>query len=176
MLLGVRPDLHGRVVFLALAYGSRERLPEYLAYRAEAEHLVESINARYGTDDWDPIVLEVEDDFVSSVAALTRYDVLLVNPTRDGMNLVAKEYVMTRSDLTGKLILSEFAGAATELRGAYMVNPHDTDGIKESILLAMNAGPKETRDRMSRMRRMIFRRNVYDWAKAFLAALALTSS
>jgi trehalose 6-phosphate synthase len=55
-----------------------------------------------------------------------------------------------------------------------MVNPHDTDGMKESILLAMNAGPKETRDRMSRMRRMIFRRNVYDWAKAFLAALQLT--
>jgi len=99
----------------------------------------------------------------------------LVTPFKDGMNLVAKEYVMCRSDLTGKLILSEFAGAATELRGAYMVNPHDTDGIKESILLAMNAGPKETRDRMARMRRMIFRRNVYDWAKAFLAALALTS-
>ena len=75
----------------------------------------------------------------------------------------------------GQLILSEFAGAATELRGAYMVNPHDTDGIKEAILLAMNAGPKETRDRMSRMRRMIFRRNVYDWAKAFLAALALSA-
>jgi len=75
----------------------------------------------------------------------------------------------------GKLILSEFAGAATELRGAYMVNPHDTDGIKESILLAMNAGPKETRDRMARMVGMIFRRNVYDWAKAFLAALAITA-
>ena len=100
---------------------------------------------------------------------------MMVTPFKDGMNLVAKEYVMCRGDLTGKLILSEFAGAATELRGAYMVNPHDTDGIKEAILLAMNAGPKETRDRMSRMRRMIFRRNVYDWAKAFLAALALTA-
>jgi trehalose 6-phosphate synthase len=87
------------------------------------------------------------------------------------MNLVAKEYVMCRSDLTGKLILSEFAGAAAELRGAFMVNPHDLDGIKEAILLAMNAGPKETRDRMARMRRATFRRDVYDWAKGFLAAL-----
>ncbi len=72
----------------------------------------------------------------------------------------------------GRLVLSEFAGAATELRGAFMVNPHDLDGIKEAIRLAMNAGPKETRDRMARMRRKIYRRDVYDWAQAFLAALA----
>jgi trehalose 6-phosphate synthase len=112
--------------------------------------------------------------FDELIALYLAADIMMVTPFKDGMNLVAKEYVMCRTDLTGKLILSEFAGAATELRGAYMVNPHDLDGIKEAILLAMNSGPKETRDRMSRMRRMVFRRNVYDWAKAFLAALQLS--
>jgi trehalose 6-phosphate synthase len=98
-------------------------------------------------------------------------DIMLVTPFRDGMNLVAKEYVTCRTDLTGKLVLSEFAGAAAELRGAFMVNPHDLDGIKEAIRLALKAGPKEDKARMSRMRRKTLRRDVYDWAQSFLAAL-----
>ena len=113
--------------------------------------------------------------FDELIALYLAADIMLVTPFRDGMNLVAKEYVMCRWDLTGQLILSEFAGAAAELRGAFMVNPHDLDGIKEAILLAMNAGPKETRDRMARMRRATFRRDVYDWAKGFLAALQQTN-
>ena len=76
----------------------------------------------------------------------------------------------------GRLVLSEFAGAAAELRGAFMVNPHDLEGMKEAIRLAMNAGPKETRDRMARMRRKIYRRDVYDWAQSFLAALQQTGA
>jgi trehalose 6-phosphate synthase len=81
---------------------------------------------------------------------------------------------MCRTDLTGRLVLSEFAGAATELRGAFIVNPHDLEGIKEAIRMALNVGPKEARDRMSRMRRKVYRRDVYDWAALFLNALQQT--
>ncbi len=87
------------------------------------------------------------------------------------MNLVAKEYVACRSDLTGALVLSEFAGAAAELRGAYLVNPHDVDGLKEAITAAVNADDKTVRRRMARLRRQVARRDVFEWADGFLAAL-----
>ena len=160
---------------IQIAVPSRESDAHYEQERHDLERAVSEVNGEHGLVGHPAIhYLHKNLPFDELIALYLAADIMLVTPFKDGMNLVAKEYVMTRSDLTGKLILSEFAGAATELRGAYMVNPHDTDGIKESILLAMNAGPKETRDRMARMRRMIFRRNVYDWAKAFLAALALT--
>jgi trehalose 6-phosphate synthase len=98
-------------------------------------------------------------------------DVMLVTPFCDGMNLVAKEYVMCRPNLSGALVLSEFAGAAKELRGAYIVNPHDLEGVKEAIRSVLAAGPKEIKSRMSRMRRQVLRRNVFDWAEQFLGAL-----
>jgi len=81
---------------------------------------------------------------------------------------------MCRTDLTGRLVLSEFAGAAAELRGAFMVNPHDLEGVKEAVRLAVNAGPKESKDRMTRMRRKTYRHDVYDWASSFLLALQQT--
>ena len=96
-LLGLRrtardqPQWRGKVVMLALCYASRETLAEYLAYGTEVEHAVAQVNDRWGTDDWSPIILDVADDPLRSFAALTRYDVLLVNPVRDGLNLVAKE-------------------------------------------------------------------------------------
>ena len=108
------PDRRGRVVFVALAYPTRQGLPEYLAYQNEVESTVARINERWATPGWTPIVLDVEDDYHRSLAALTRYDVLLVNPVRDGLNLVAKEgpLVNTRH---GVLALSREAGAFDEL-------------------------------------------------------------
>ncbi len=90
-MLRMRPELRGQVVLLALAYASRSSLPEYLAYGAEVEQAARQVNDTWGTDDWAPIILDVADDPGRSVAALMRYDVLLVNPLRDGLNLVAKE-------------------------------------------------------------------------------------
>ena len=90
-LLAYEPEWRERVVFVALAYPSRQGLAEYLAYQNEVESTVARINRRWATPGWTPIVLHVEDDYPRSLAALTRYDVLLVNPIRDGMNLVAKE-------------------------------------------------------------------------------------
>jgi alpha,alpha-trehalose-phosphate synthase [UDP-forming] len=161
-----------RQVMVQVAVPSRESDAHYEQERHELERLVSEVNGEYGLVGHPAIhYIHKNLPFDELIALYLAADIMMVTPFRDGMNLVAKEYVMCRSDMTGKLVLSEFAGAAAELRGAFMVNPHDIDGIKEAILLAMNAGPKETRDRMSRMRRATFRRDVYDWARGFLTAL-----
>jgi trehalose 6-phosphate synthase len=98
-------------------------------------------------------------------------DVMLVTPLRDGMNLVAKEYVACRSDLRGTLVLSEFAGAAAELRRAYQVNPYDIDGLKETLLRALSAEPAEQARRMRAMRKRVIEHDVDRWAREFLSAL-----
>ncbi len=104
-LLEFEPHRRGRVTFLALAYPSRQGLDEYLSYQRDVEETVARVNARWGTPDWTPILLQVGDDYPRSLAALTRYDVLLVNPVRDGMNLVAKEGPMV-NQRDGALVLS----------------------------------------------------------------------
>ena len=99
-------------------------------------------------------------------------DVMLVTPYRDGMNLVAKEYVACRTEGDGALVLSEFTGAAIDLPQAYQVNPYDADGVKAAIVRAMNAGDDDLRARMSAMRQQVFTHDVARWASEFLTALA----
>jgi trehalose 6-phosphate synthase len=101
---------------------------------------------------------------------------MLVTPLRDGMNLVAKEYVASRPDLGGALVLSEFTGAAAQLRQAYLVNPHDIDGLKENLLRALHADPSEGRRRMRKMRRHVQENDVSQWARSFLSALRAPAS
>ncbi len=98
-------------------------------------------------------------------------DVMLVTPLRDGMNLVAKEYVACRYDESGALVLSEFTGAADELAGAFLVNPHDIEGLKDAIVRAATISPAEARRRMRAMRRRVGEHDVARWAASFLAAL-----
>jgi trehalose 6-phosphate synthase len=162
----------GKHVVVQVAVPSRESDAHYDLERHNLEQVVSAMNGEYGLVG-SPVIHYLHQNlpFDELVALYLAADVMLVTPFRDGMNLVAKEYVTCRTDLTGKLVLSEFAGAATELRGAFMVNPHDLDGIKEAIRLAMNAGSKEVKDRMSRMRRTTLRRDVHDWAQSFLKAL-----
>jgi trehalose 6-phosphate synthase len=106
------------------------------------------------------------------LAALYRAaDVMLVTPYRDGMNLVAKEYVAARGDLGGALVLSEFAGAAAELKQAFLVNPHDIAGLKNQLLRALRAEPEERAKRMRAMRRHLVRNDLEHWASSFFAAL-----
>jgi trehalose 6-phosphate synthase len=97
---------------------------------------------------------------------------MVVTPLRDGMNLVAKEYVACRYDGGGALVLSEFAGAADELRQAYMVNPYDINGMKQTILTAIHADPRDLARRMKAMRRTVAEHDVKDWARQFLEVLA----
>jgi trehalose-6-phosphate synthase len=102
-------------------------------------------------------------------------DVMLVTSLRDGMNLVAKEYVACRTDETGALVLSEFTGAADELTGAILVNPHDIEGMKDAIMRAVRIPPNEARRRMRSMRRRVRENDVTHWAAAFLEALTQVS-
>ena len=102
-------------------------------------------------------------------------DIMLVTPLRDGMNLVAKEYVACRVDNSGALVLSEFAGASGELRDAILVNPHDLDGLKQAIRHAADLDPNEGTARMRRMRHVVRRHDVQAWAHAFLGALRADS-
>jgi trehalose 6-phosphate synthase len=106
------------------------------------------------------------------LAALYRAaDVMLVTPYRDGMNLVAKEYVAARGDLGGALVLSEFAGAAAELKQAFLVNPHDIAGVKNQLVRALRMDEAEGAKRMRAMRRHLFRNDLDHWANSFFDAL-----
>jgi trehalose 6-phosphate synthase len=159
-------------VVVQVAVPSRETDAHYDLERRNLEQVVSEMNGDYGLVG-SPVIHYLHQNlpFDELMALYLAADIMLVTPFRDGMNLVAKEYVASRTDLTGKLILSEFAGAAVELRGAFVVNPHDLEGVKEAIRQALKTGPKEAKDRMSRMRRKTLRRNVHDWAQSFLAAL-----
>jgi trehalose 6-phosphate synthase len=123
-LLITHPEWRGRVTHLAFAYPSRHDLPEYREYTASVQRVASEISAEFGTEGWDPLILQVDDDYARSLAAYRLADVLLVNPIRDGMNLVAKEGPIL-SERGCALVLSREAGAAAELSAALMVNPYD---------------------------------------------------
>ena len=106
------------------------------------------------------------------VALFRAADIMVVTPFADGMNLVSKEYVTCRYENTGALVLSEFAGAADELKQAFLVNPHDINGLKHSMLRAMTTGERELTRRMRAMRKQVRDHDISFWADAFLADLA----
>jgi len=169
-LLEQAPDHRERVVFVALAYPTRQGLPEYLAYQDEVETTVTRINERWATPGWTPIVLEVGDDYPRSLAALTRSDVLLVNPVRDGLNLVAMEgpLINTRD---GVLALSREAGAFDQLAGgALEVNPFDVTGTATVLAEALALDPAERRARAADLRKAIGARSPADWFADQLSA------
>ena len=138
-LLATRPQWQGRVVHLAFAYPSRSALPEYRAYTEQVQRLAAEICAEFGTADWNPLILEVKDDYPRSLAACAVADVLLVNPVRDGMNLVAQEGPVL-SERGCALVLSQEAGAAAILAAdALLVNPFDVsetaDALHEALVM-----------------------------------------
>jgi trehalose 6-phosphate synthase len=162
-LLRTRPEWRGRVVFGAFVYPSREGLPEYLAYRQEVETLAASINDRWGTPGWTPILLDTSDNFSRSVAALRRYDVLLVNPVRDGLNLVAKEGPLL-NDRQGVLALSREAGVWEELGEiALQVNPFDVAGTAEVLAAALSMDEQERATHAAALRKQAASRSPQDW-------------
>jgi trehalose 6-phosphate synthase len=162
-------------VLVQLATPSRERVESYKVMREDIERQVGHINGEYGTVG-HPLVHYLHRPIPRDelIAFFVAADVMLVTPLRDGMNLVAKEYVACRSDLGGALVLSEFTGAAAELRQAYLTNPHHLDGVKDSIEAALTQSPEEGRRRMRAMRRQVLAHDVDRWARSFLDALADT--
>jgi len=160
-------------VLVQVAVPSRERVGHYRLLRDKVEREVGGMNGEYGRLGV-PAVHYLNQSFDRfELAALYRAaDVMVVTPLRDGMNLVAKEYVASRVDLGGTLVLSEFAGAASQLRQAYLVNPHDLDGLKQTLVRALSADPVDAARRIRTMRRHLRTHDVQAWARTYLAALS----
>ena len=160
------------VVMVQLATPSRERVEHYQRMRHEIEQAVGWINGEFGRVG-HPAVHYVHKSIARSelAAFFVAADVMLVTPVRDGMNLVAKEYIACKRDLSGALVLSEFAGAAAELTSAFLVNPHDLDGIKNTVYQAITVDPEEGRKRMRALRRQVMTHDVDRWARSFLHVL-----
>ncbi|MFV0427180.1 MAG: trehalose-6-phosphate synthase [Beutenbergiaceae bacterium] len=155
-----------------VASPSREHVEQYATLRRDVELMVGSINGDYSALG-KPAIHYLHHSYpVAEMAALYRAaDVMLITALRDGMNLVAKEYVAARSDLDGVLVLSEFAGAADELPQALLVNPHDIEGTKRTIMAAIEMPRPERRRRMKALRRRVMDHDVDRWAADFLRAL-----
>lgn len=161
-------------VFLQVATPSRERVEEYKRLRDDIELLVGRINGDMGRIGRSPISYLHSGYPRQEMAALYRAaDVMVVTPLRDGMNLVAKEYVACRGSDDGALVLSEFAGAARELKQAWLVNPYDINGMKQGILDASQASVREKKRRMRSLRRQVFTHDIDYWAEAFLNDLGV---
>jgi trehalose-6-phosphate synthase len=170
----LREDRLGpRVVLVQVASPSRERVGAYRVLRDGVEQAVSRINGEYAEVGSAPVHYLHQSYPREEMAALyLAADVMLVTSLRDGMNLVAKEYVACRNDESGALVLSEFTGAADELTGAFLVNPHDIEGLKDAIVRAATISPAEARRRMRLMRRRVCEHDVAHWARSFLGTLA----
>jgi trehalose 6-phosphate synthase len=159
-------------VFVQVATPSRENVEDYQRIRDEVELIVGRANGQHGRVGYAPIkYLHQPVGREDLVALYMAADIMVVTPLRDGMNLVCKEYVAARADGDGALVLSEFTGAANELRDAWLVNPYDADGMKESIMAAASAPKEERMRRMETMRRQVFDHDVERWARSFLSTL-----
>lgn len=161
-------ELREKVCFLALLIPTRTDIPSYKRYQEETRALADSINRRFGNLSWKPIRVLFEDNRVQALAAMSLYDVLLVNSVADGMNLVAKEgpFLNTRD---GVLVLSKRAGAFAELGcGALAIDPEDLDGTAEALFVALTMPAEERHQRASSMRRTIRSRDLRAWFRALL--------
>jgi trehalose 6-phosphate synthase len=172
-LLRTYPEWRERVVFSACVYPSREGLAEYQAYRLEVEGVIARINAEWSTPGWTPILYDARDDFPRSVAALRRSDVLLVNPVRDGLNLVAKEGPIV-NERDGVLVLSSQSGVWSELGDlAVGVNPFDVAGTADALHHALSMEPAERRPHAAAVRERATARTAADWFADLVAAAGM---
>lgn len=159
-------------VFVQVAVPSREQVIEYQQLRQNVERLVGEINGEFGELGQAPIhYLHRSFPRDELVALYMAAQVMVVTPLRDGMNLIAKEYVSTRLDDTGVLLLSEFTGSAREMRDALLVNPHDIDGLANKIYTALHLSESEQKRRMKALRKTIKANDVFHWANSFLDVL-----
>lgn len=163
------PEWRERVVFLLVLVPSREEIKKYGERKRLIELTVGRINGNMGNYKWSPIVYQYQSvDFDKLIALYTSADVALISPVRDGMNLVAKEYIASRKDGKGVLIISSLAGAAKELKEAITINPFDTEMIADKISLALNMGDEEQKRRIARMQVYLKKHDVFSWAETFL--------
>ena len=166
------PHLREKVILLQLVVPSRESVPQYQTLKDQLDRLVGQINGRYSTAGWMPIHYHYRSLARRDLIALYRLGrVGFVTSIKDGMNLVSKEYVACQVDLTGALVLSEFAGAAAQLEGgALLVNPHDIEGMADALVHALELSPEERRERMLRMRQVVAEQDIFWWVDYYLSA------
>ncbi|MFA6317589.1 MAG: trehalose-6-phosphate synthase [Elusimicrobiota bacterium] len=168
------PAYQGRFSFIQIGAPSRTHIKRYHDFLAEVEAEVERINWRFKAKDWKPVVyLKKHHSHQEIMPFYKEADVCMVTSLHDGMNLVAKEFVASREDEGGALILSRFAGASRELRDALIVNPYDTEQVADSIHRALEMAPEERTSRMRRMRETVKENNIYKWAANLLTELSM---
>jgi trehalose 6-phosphate synthase/phosphatase len=166
------PELHERVVLFQVVVPSREGVPEYQALKAIIERLVGEINGQFSTAGWVPVQYQYKSLERRDLLALYRLArICFVTPIKDGMNLVAKEFVACQIDGGGVLVLSEFAGAAAQLQsGALLVNPHDIEGMADALKQAIDMSEDERRRRMEAMREIVREQDIFWWVDYYLRA------
>jgi trehalose 6-phosphate synthase len=168
-LFELQPEWIGRFAFLQIAAPSRSSIEEYQSLDARVRAAAQRINTRFGSAGYEPIALRVEHHDAAQVYTCYRAaDLCFVSSLHDGMNLVAKEYVASRDDERGVLILSQFTGASRELSEALIVNPYDTEQCAAALRVALTMPAEEQRERMRSMRSLIQEFNVYRWAGRML--------
>ncbi|MFD2572582.1 bifunctional alpha,alpha-trehalose-phosphate synthase (UDP-forming)/trehalose-phosphatase [Spirosoma soli] len=169
--LNQNPDWHDKITFVMTVVPSRDKIVQYQEIKREIEETVGRINGLFGTIGWRPIVYSYMSlSFPELLALYTLCDVALITPIRDGMNLVCKEFVASRHDCRGVLILSELAGAAQEMTEALIINPTDTQEVASAIKKALTMDPGEQERRMKFMRDHLQNHNVFRWSYNFLSA------
>lgn len=170
------PEYHGKVVLQMIAVPSRTEVESYKELRDKVEQAVSRINGMYGTADWMPISYQFQNrPFDEIVASYASADVMLVTPIRDGMNLVAKEYVASKQTKPGVLVLSELAGAMDELTDAIPVNPNNAHAIALAIHDALEMSPREQRRRLNLMQKRLEEYDVQTWAQSFIDDMTLAA-
>ena len=166
------PHYQGRLSFIQIAVPSRVHLDEYQETIEQIEKLVKNINWKYSHAHWTPIIyIKRHHDFKEIIPFYKMSDFCVVSSLHDGMNLVAKEYISSKTDMNGVLILSCFTGAARELDQATLINPYDTEKFADSIKEALEMDREEKTSRMKKMRETISENTIYHWAEKIISDL-----
>ncbi|TDH24586.1 bifunctional alpha,alpha-trehalose-phosphate synthase (UDP-forming)/trehalose-phosphatase [Segetibacter sp. 3557_3] len=171
--LNLFPAYREKVVFIMVIVPSRDTIPKYAERKKEIDEFIGNINSRIGTITWKPVVYQYNQlSFEQLIALYTGCDLALITPLRDGMNLVAKEFVASRQDHKGVLLLSELTGAARELTDALLINPNDLDGLARKIKEGLEMSEAEQSRRLVRMQNRLIQYDVNTWAEDFFTQLA----
>lgn len=166
------PQFIGKVRLIMLAVPSRTDVPQYQNLKRVVDELVGRVNSKYSTTSWSPILYFYRSfSFENLIELYSNCDVALITPVRDGMNLVAKEYIMSRRNKNGVLILSEMTGAANELPEALLINPVSFQQISDALIKALTMPLEEQQERMESMQKRLINNNVSKWAQEFLSDL-----
>lgn len=174
LLLEKNPEYLEKISLYMIVVPSRDTVPQYKRLKDEIDRLVGHINARFRSFRWHPIAYFYHGYPVEIISALYNVaDVCLVTPMRDGMNLVSKEYVASRNDNSGVLILSEMAGASKELNDALLVNPNSINDVRKALIKALNMPSAEMEERMKAMRAVVFKFNIKHWVRIFMKRLEM---